>query len=83
MESESKAAPLRDESTAARRLHCDVKTMQAWRYRGGGPPFIKIGRLVRYLDSDIEAYINSRRRTSTTRPPPPGCSLPPASTRPR
>lgn len=28
---------------------------------GGGPPFIRIGRLVRYRRSDIRAWIDSHR----------------------
>ncbi|MBW7996795.1 MAG: helix-turn-helix domain-containing protein [Candidatus Glassbacteria bacterium] len=29
------------------------------------PPFIKIGRSVRYLREDLEAWLRSKRRTST------------------
>ncbi|MCR9089552.1 MAG: helix-turn-helix domain-containing protein [Rhodobacteraceae bacterium] len=29
--------------------------------RGDGPPFIKIGRLVRYRINDIETWITARR----------------------
>lgn len=29
--------------------------------RGGGPPFIKLGRLVRYRIDDIEAWLNRQR----------------------
>ena len=56
---------LRDESAVARQLACEVKTLQAWRCRGGGPPFVKIGRLVRYRPEDVEQWIESRRAHST------------------
>jgi predicted DNA-binding transcriptional regulator AlpA len=32
---------------------------------GSGPAFFKIGRAVKYAASDVEAWILSRRRTST------------------
>jgi predicted DNA-binding transcriptional regulator AlpA len=32
---------------------------------GSGPAFFKIGRSVKYATSDVEAWILSRRRTST------------------
>jgi len=58
--------PLFDESTIATKLCCKVKTLQVWRCRGGGPPFYKIGRLVRYRLSEVEAFIDSRRVHSTS-----------------
>ena len=57
---------LRNESAVAKQLACEVKTLQAWRCRGGGPPFIRVGRLVRYRPQDVEAWIASRRVSSTS-----------------
>ena len=37
-----------DENEAADLLGLSKRTLQAWRVRGGGPPFLKLGRLVRY-----------------------------------
>ena len=34
--------------------------------RGDGPPFIKIGRSVRYRVSDLRGWIEARRVTSTS-----------------
>lgn len=34
--------------------------------RGDGPPFIKIGRSVRYRVSDLRGWIEDRRVTSTS-----------------
>lgn len=58
--------PLQDESAISKRLNCETKTLQAWRSRGGGPPFVKVGRLVRYRPQDVEAWIESRRVASTS-----------------
>lgn len=58
--------PLQDESAVAKQLDCETKTLQAWRCRGGGPPFIKVGRLVKYRPQDVEAWIESRRVASTS-----------------
>ena len=41
------------------------QTLSVWRLRGCGPPFIKIGRLVRYRVSDLMDYIESRRVNNT------------------
>ena len=37
-----------NESQAANLLGVSVRTLQAWRLRGRGPRYIKIGRAVRY-----------------------------------
>lgn len=60
------AVELLNESSVAKRLNCEVKTLQAWRCRGGGPPFVRVGRLVRYKPEDVLAWIESRRMTSTS-----------------
>ena len=41
-------------------------TLEAWRVRGGGPVFLKLGKAVRYRKEDLENFINSRLRTSTS-----------------
>lgn len=35
------------------------------RWKGGGPKFCKIGRRVIYLRSDLQAFLDERRRSST------------------
>lgn len=42
------------------------RTLQAWRLRGQGPVFLKVGRMVRYRVEDIEAFLDAARRTSTS-----------------
>lgn len=41
-------------------------TLEIWRSHGGGPPFVKIGRLVRYRSGDLEAWIARHTRENTS-----------------
>jgi hypothetical protein len=38
------------------------------RYSGGGCPFVRIGRSVSYLKSDLDAWLRANRRASTSDP---------------
>jgi predicted DNA-binding transcriptional regulator AlpA len=58
-----------NECAVARRLDCEVKTLQAWRCRGVGPEFVKIGRLVRYDPRKVEAWVKARSVRSTSELP--------------
>ena len=62
---------LMDEKAAAALLHVSVKALQGWRSRGGGPPFVKVGRCVRYRPEDLQAFVLAALRTSTSDPGPP------------
>lgn len=62
----STPSELRDERFVAKRLRVKVKTLQAWRTRGGGPEFIKVGRLVRYSDQSIEKFLSANSFSSTS-----------------
>ena len=57
-----------NEQQTADYLGVSRKTLQAWRFRGRGPIFRKIGRLCRYAVIDLEAYIEAARRRSTSDP---------------
>ncbi|MCK9378249.1 MAG: helix-turn-helix domain-containing protein [Syntrophobacterales bacterium] len=46
------------------------KTLDKWRWDGTGPVFIKVGRLIRYRTSDLDAWLAARRRRSTSDPGP-------------
>jgi len=35
-------------------------TLTKWRSRGKGPKYVKMGRIVRYRQSDIDYYVMSR-----------------------
>jgi excisionase family DNA binding protein len=54
------------EQEAAHFLSLSVRTLQAWRVRGGGPRFCKIGRAVRYRRSDLATWVDAQIRTSTS-----------------
>jgi hypothetical protein len=50
-------------------LKVSTATLRAWRYLGKGPRFVRYGRIVRYLQSDLDAFIrenivdtNAKRR---------------------
>jgi predicted DNA-binding transcriptional regulator AlpA len=45
-----------------------ASTLAKRRCDGTGPAFFKIGRAVKYDRIDVEAWLASRRRTSTWRP---------------
>ena len=55
------------ERQAARMLAVTTRALQAWRYRGGGPPFIRISsRLIRYRQCDLHEWIASKMCRSTS-----------------
>jgi hypothetical protein len=59
--------PLLTEKEAATLLNVTSSCLQAWRYRGDGPPFIKISaRCVRYKWTDLQEWIDGNRRSSTS-----------------
>lgn len=63
------ARPMRrrlTEQEAAEFLGLSVRTLQAWRIRGGGPGFAKFGRAVRYDSETLEAWADACTRSSTT-----------------
>ena len=57
---------LYNEKETAKLLSLSVKTLQRYRYTGGGPIYIKLGKSVRYKESDIEKYVSERIRYITT-----------------
>jgi len=56
----TKELPL-PEKIAAERLGLAVKTLQNMRWRRVGPPYLKVGKRVLYLPSDLEKYLESCR----------------------
>jgi hypothetical protein len=51
---------------AAQFLRVSPSWLAKERMRGGGPPFAKFGRSVRYGEGDLRHYVKSRRRLSTS-----------------
>lgn len=41
-------------------------TLEQWRYRKVGPKFIKVGKLVRYEESDLQEWLDQQTRTGTS-----------------
>jgi len=48
-----------DEKQAAQRLGCTISFLRRCRLLLSGPPYVKIGRLVRYSPAALDAYIES------------------------
>jgi predicted DNA-binding transcriptional regulator AlpA len=63
-----RADRLLDTREAARQLGLSPSYLAKRRITGGtdSPIFIKLGKLVRYAQKDIDAYLESRRRRSTS-----------------
>ena len=47
------------EEDVAKRLHVSLASMRRWRLERRGPPFIKVGSLVRYRSEDLESWLAS------------------------
>lgn len=62
------ALTLLSEHQLARELGMSRRALSQRRWRGGGPPFVKIGRRVFYEPEEVKAWLASVRRTSTSSP---------------
>lgn len=47
------------EREVADMLGLSVATLRAWRHRGKGPRFLRLGRSVRYLPSDLDDFVRA------------------------
>jgi hypothetical protein len=54
------------QETVAAIRDCSIKTIERDRWMGIGIPFIKMGRLVRYRKSDINAWIGQHKTHLST-----------------
>ena len=68
---EPRLSMLLTEDEVAALLQVTVKAVQGWRYRGGGPRFVKVGRCVRYRREDLQGFVQAALRSSTSDPGPP------------
>ena len=50
-----------DEREAASIIGCSVALMRKWRLFDEGPAYCKIGRLVRYRQSDLDSFLEAHR----------------------
>jgi len=60
------ALVLLDQDRLADLLGCSARTLERQRLEGGGVPFCRVGRLVRYRLSDVLEYLEAQRRRSTS-----------------
>lgn len=44
-------------------------TLEIWRIQGKGPIYRKVGRLVRYVEADVLAWLTAQTRASTSHQP--------------
>ena len=51
--------PAMTEQEVAQRLKLSVATLRSWRLRRRGPRYVRFGRAVRYLVTDIDLYVQS------------------------
>jgi hypothetical protein len=57
---------LLNQRQAAEVLAVNPRTMEGWRCRGDGPPFIRLGRVIRYRLQDLHTWLEDRTFQSTT-----------------
>jgi hypothetical protein len=65
-ESAAGRSPFLSNDEAAAFLNLSPQTLNKYRVIGGGPPFRKFGRRVRYALEDLESWAAARRRNSTS-----------------
>jgi hypothetical protein len=64
--SAASTSPLRTPKEAADYLKCSLSWLAKARMRGDGPPYMQIGRMIRYSDTGLAQYARSRQRISTS-----------------
>lgn len=57
---------LLNEKEAAEYFGVSPRTLQDLRLKGGGCPYVKIGRAVRYRMDDLSAFVEAGRRAHTS-----------------
>jgi hypothetical protein len=58
---------LLNERDVADLLDLSVRTLQSWRIRLAGPPFVQVGRAIRYRRRDLIAWIDANTVGSFSR----------------
>lgn len=58
------------QTEVAELLGVTERCVEGWRVRGGGPRYVRVGRLVRYRVSDVSSWLDARTRASTSDPGP-------------
>lgn len=65
MVEETGKIPFVDTEAAARYLALSPHSLECYRSLGGGPPFYKFGKFVRYAVADLEAWAAEHRHVRT------------------
>lgn len=52
---------LLNEKQASQLLGCSVAALRKWRLLSKGPAYCRVGRLVRYSEADLAAYLDANR----------------------
>jgi predicted DNA-binding transcriptional regulator AlpA len=60
---------LLDQKQTAHFLGLSVRTLERHRLAGTGPPFVRLGRLVRYRQQDLIDFVDRNLRRSTSEEP--------------
>jgi predicted DNA-binding transcriptional regulator AlpA len=47
-----------DQKAVSEIMGVSTKTLEYWRWKKIGPKFLKVGKLARYLESDIQEFIS-------------------------
>ncbi len=56
------------ENALARRWAMSPRTLERWRWTGGGPRYLKVGKRIVYRLEDVEAFEAVRLHESTSSP---------------
>jgi excisionase family DNA binding protein len=67
---ERRMIELLDENGAAAYLRLKRQTLSAWRCHHQGPPFVRVGRLVRYRKGDLDAWLDKQTVLMSVDDPP-------------
>ena len=58
--------PLLEPTKVARLLGVEVETLGAWRRRGYGPRWFRIGKKIRYAEPDLRVWMNAQAGSGVT-----------------
>ena len=56
------------ETELSKRIRVAVATLRRWRWSGDGPPFVRVGRCVRYDPAHVRSWLEARTHSSTSDP---------------
>jgi len=63
----SRLAKLLTETQVSMVFNISINTLRYWRQCGDGPNYIKLGKLVRYDEAELESYLQRRTCVSKAR----------------